>query len=1136
MKANMLLRDGAFAVFLFAVSPLGSECLSDVPDIKPEVMRAYGVRSAQSLDDRTVKIVLGAATGPARDKAEAYRIVSDDDGAYAYGNFVQPAKIVVAKPPKKEFDIPPGNRPKGAVSALTRAEVVFEVPLPLKKDARYSVVAQGDKGGGMVTAGLCAASFVHGGGPEIDGDKTAAQMMGLRRVSNVGDGKILCEFGHGYSPNGGLKLSNWNVKVNGKEVKVAALGRRSRLECYQPAGWPFPGFLEHCVFLDLARPLADGDSVSVEVSPAVCAGGRAASFVFNSAKSLSQSIKVNQVGYLPDAPKIAYVGRWLGSFPDAGAVSADAKGGGNANKSLTKDGYYAEAGKGTQEERENARLAAEAAAEKAAEEAKAGAANAKRGEYDSLAPYALRFREIPAFALLDAATGRKAFEGRLEFVHNGLEMDGKNNYSGENVYIADFTAFKMPGRYVLSVAGVGRSLPFGISSGVYEKAFRAQAQGVYIQRCGIALDPKLSGGWKRIACHTNGVVATTCGHWEDSEWGKFTENVETVPNPAWPQVRAKREKVMGDASRVKLELKTVGATKRKGDEFATGDSAENGIIAPFAFDASKGATVAFSVLRDDSVAGSKWDGELFSFGHTVSLGVGWGVVKFGLAYGSRINDKKWHRFLVRVNPANEKGSSVVELRVDGAWRTANSDEMARRERKAKVERLLTKEPVDAIKLAHVKGAAEGLSVRDIVAFSRPLSDDEIESLDSSVPETLPRTLAASGGHHDAGDYNPRSHIDVAQSLLDAYELKPANFSDGQLLIPEHGNGIPDIVDEAMWAVRVWAGLQEEDGGVRNGTESQGDPNFVQTVELDDKGDYAWAKDTKGSYLAAGVFAQAARILGGLGRKEESRGWLERARRAYDWAVANPTKAIKDQQKWGEYHLSLRAYAAAQLFHTTWEKKYHEDFLDATPWREKPGTELMSNGNFDLRLAAYAYILVPREKADGAVWDAVLGAIRKEAEMYERGSASMAYKFLKHPFAPITWGTGAYENYAVPAAFLWVVTGEVKWRDWLVRTCDNTLGANPLGLSWITGLGERTIRCPLHNSRYRPAGLPADGLQAEGPNARFAGYSYKDTAYPRCTERFAILNEFADVHFAIAMDEPIVNNMANTMLVFGLLAK
>lgn len=156
-------------------------------------------------------------------------------------------------------------------------------------------------------------------------------------------------------------------------------------------------------------------------------------------------------------------------------------------------------------------------------------------------------------------------------------------------------------------------------------------------------------------------------------------------------------------------------------------------------------------------------------------------------------------------------------------------------------------------------------------------------------------------------------------------------------------------------------------------------------------------------------------------------------------------------------------------------------------------------------------------------------------MYVRGSGQMAYKFLRHPYAPITWGTGAYENYAVPAAYLWKLTGESKWRDWLVRTCDNTLGANPMGLSWITGLGSRTVRCPLHNSRYRPEGLPADGIQEQGPNKNFAGYSYRDTAYPRCAERFALLYQHSDVHFAIAMDEPTVNNMANTMFIFGLLS-
>jgi hypothetical protein len=164
----------------------------------------------------------------------------------------------------------------------------------------------------------------------------------------------------------------------------------------------------------------------------------------------------------------------------------------------------------------------------------------------------------------------------------------------------------------------------------------------------------------------------------------------------------------------------------------------------------------------------------------------------------------------------------------------------------------------------------------------------------------------------------------------------------------------------------------------------------------------------------------------------------------------------------------------------------------------------------------------------------VGAIRKEADMYLRYSDKMAYKFVKHPYAPITWGTGAYHNFAVPVAWMWCLTGESHYRDWLVRSCDNTLGANPLGLSWITGLGERTIRCPLHNSRYSATGTAAIGLHGQGPNRAFAGYSCAETAYPRIKERFAIMQNFADLHFAIAMNEPTVSNMANTMFVFGLL--
>lgn len=36
------------------------------------------------------------------------------------------------------------------------------------------------------------------------------------------------------------------------------------------------------------------------------------------------------------------------------------------------------------------------------------------------------------------------------------------------------------------------------------------------------------------------------------------------------------------------------------------------------------------------------------------------------------------------------------------------------------------------------------------------------------------------------------------TILSTYEMFPDKFWDGQLTIPESGNGIPDMLDEAMW--------------------------------------------------------------------------------------------------------------------------------------------------------------------------------------------------------------------------------------------------------------------------------------------------------------------------------------------------
>ena len=286
----------------------------------------------------------------------------------------------------------------------------------------------------------------------------------------------------------------------------------------------------------------------------------------------------------------------------------------------------------------------------------------------------------------------------------------------------------------------------------------------------------------------------------------------------------------------------------------------------------------------------------------------------------------------------------------------------------------------------------------------------------------------------------------------------------------------------------------------------------------------------------GDFRAVPRVLAKVGKKSRAAEFLDRAKRAYAWAVAHPDEGFKSLASYGEYNHSLRAYAAAELYHTTYEKKYHEDFRKNVPYEKVPTAELEIYRYFDCSLACYSYALIPEEKCDAALRKAVIGAIEKQSDMFIRNCDKLAFKFLKHPYSPVTWGAGAYENFAVPVAFMWYLTKDAKYRDWLIRTCDNTLGANPMGLSWITGLGVRTVRCPLHNSRYRSDGVAADGLEVQGPMQHGNGYCFTETAYPWFKAGKNKMHAFADVHFCISMDEPTANNMANTMMIFGLLCK
>lgn len=804
-------------------------------DQKVAVRTTYGLRDARAISDTEIGVVIGmSVTGVCRDP-KSYRIVSFDDDRYAFKKFVNP--VAAAATSHVEAKGPAGC----PYSEFKRTLVTLKAPYPFKKGARYYVLARGQNGT-MVTAAHSAQSFVYGADSEPRPYTTEADMaaMGLRRLKPVGPQQIEAVFGPNFAPGAGDKPTGYALRINDAPVEPVRMGRFSRVDTYLPEGWPFKAIPEHEVFFELPQPLQDGDVVELKAEPDVTGAASEATLHFDSRKSYTDSVKVNQVGYLTLSPvKWAYLGRWMGSM---GALS---------------------------------------------------------------------FRQAPAeFWVCNAEDGQVVWRGRPQLRHqagNFNEGVYKKDLSGENVYVLDFTPFQTPGNYFIAVPGVGRSFEFRIADDVYNEAFQAVAHGVFIQRCGIELKPPYSN-WRRIACHKKGIQPTTI--------------------------------------------------KRGGD---------------------------------------------------------------------------------------------------------------------------------------------------IGAFPK--------NIDPSRP-----TIMAYGGHHDAGDYNPRSHIDVAQVLMDVYEMAPDKFYDGQLNIPEQGDGIPDVINEAAWALQLWQMLQDKDGGLPGGTESNGDPNFIQTAEMDTLGDYAYAKDTSATFIFAGAAAQAARIYKGLGKQAEANTFLQQARGAYQWATRHNPQGAKNN--W--------AYAAAQLLHTTGEARFQNDFRRACVWSANPNAQADDATN----LAAWAYACCPTPPADPQLRQAVRRAIVNEADGFIRNARTMGYAFIRHPYAPINWGTGAYENYVAPVIKAWLMTGQPEYLAWVVHTCDNTLGANPLNKSWVVDLGERTVRAPLHNSRYGSSGEVAPGLECEGPWNKPSGYRVEETYYPKFSNSFPLLYNHVDCHFAIGMDEGVVRTQANTMAAFA----
>jgi hypothetical protein len=112
----------------------------------------------------------------------------------------------------------------------------------------------------------------------------------------------------------------------------------------------------------------------------------------------------------------------------------------------------------------------------------------------------------------------------------------------------------------------------------------------------------------------------------------------------------------------------------------------------------------------------------------------------------------------------------------------------------------------------------------------------------------------SKGWHDAGDFGKyvNAGATAVSDLLWAYEMFPAQFKDNQFNIPESGNDVADILDEARWEIEWMLKMQNIiSGGFYPRVQSNDDYNITTRIIKDKSG-----CTTDDTACAAAVLAHA----------------------------------------------------------------------------------------------------------------------------------------------------------------------------------------------------------------------------------------------------------------------------------------
>ena len=384
-----------------------------------------------------------------------------------------------------------------------------------------------------------------------------------------------------------------------------------------------------------------------------------------------------------------------------------------------------------------------------------------------------------------------------------------------------------------------------------------------------------------------------------------------------------------------------------------------------------------------------------------------------------------------------------------------------------------------------------------------------------------------GGWYDAGDHgkyvvNGGISLWMMQNQYERASVKgkTEGYADGAMKIPENGNGMPDLLDEARYEMEWMFTMLVQDGDYKNMAYHKIHDSKWTGLGLDPAKDvmarYLLPPSTAATLNVSACAAQASRLWKDLDPEFAAK-CLSVAEDTYAAAKAHPAVYAPNKEHGGggaysDSNVTDEFYwAACELFAATGDEAYYDD-MKASDYAfriqrnmEDEDTDSTS-GVFDwgstAALGSLTLLLHP-----DTVSKEEIGSLRESltsvADLYADFSENQGYGIpyggyeQKNGYRSYVWGSNSFVvDDAVIMAYAYDETQDAKYLTGIVSAMDYVLGRNALDFSYVTGYGEHSAQYPHHrwwavkeNINFPKAPC---GVLCGGPNSSFSDPAIADT--------------------------------------------